>query len=109
MPGLLVPQRLDGVDAGGFHGRADAEDHAGGDRGGPDNGAPFGGGGDRPGEEKAEAGHTAPGREQHRLGRELADDVVAARAYSRTIFSDRYAFSALRVSTISLDRSTSAA
>src|ERR1035437_6565530 len=58
---LLVPEGVDGVDAGGFDGGVDAEDDADGDGdaegddngGGGDDGFPFGGAGDEPGGEEA--------------------------------------------------------
>src|ERR1017187_9519052 len=87
---LFVSQGIDGVDAAGFDGGLDAEDHAHGDGdtegdddgGGGDDGFPFGGAGDEPGEEEAEGNtqeSTADGDEDG-FGEELADDIEAASA-----------------------------
>src|ERR1017187_10257577 len=87
---LLIPEGVDGVDAAGLDGGVDTEDDADGDgdagsdhhgRGG-DDGLPFGGAGDQPGEEKAEgnAQQTTADGDEDGFGEELADDIEAAGA-----------------------------
>src|ERR1039457_5760410 len=87
---LLIPEGVDGVDAAGFDGGVDAEDDADGDGNaesdhhgrGSDDGLPFGGAGDPPGEEKAEgnATETAADGDEDGFSQELANDIEAAGA-----------------------------